>query len=69
LDQANPCAFSSQIAGPWRDSVPTRERLLFDVFQRLRLVPTERHTEAKALLERIASMLIKLAKSLQAPPE
>jgi four helix bundle protein len=42
---------------------------LFDVFQRLRLVPTERHTEAKALLERIASMLIKLAKSLQAPPE
>jgi four helix bundle protein len=42
---------------------------IFDVFQRLRLVPTERHTEAKALLERIASMLIKLAKSLQAPPE
>jgi len=42
---------------------------IFDVFQRLRLVPTERHTEAKALLERIASMLIKLAKSLKAPPK
>ena len=42
---------------------------IFDVFQLLRLVPAERYTVAKALLERIASMLIKLAKSLQAPPE
>ena len=42
---------------------------LFDVFQLLRLVSAERHTEAKTLLERIASMLIKLAKSLQAPPD
>jgi four helix bundle protein len=40
-----------------------------DVVQRLRLVPTERHTEAKARLERIASRVITLAKSLQAPPE
>jgi four helix bundle protein len=40
-----------------------------DVVQRLRLVPTERHTEAKARLERIASRVIQLAKSLQAPPE
>ena len=38
---------------------------IFDVFLRLRSVPSERHGEAKALLERIASMLIKLAKSLQ----
>ena len=37
---------------------------IFDVFLRLRAVPAERHSEAKALLERIASMLIKLAKSL-----
>ena len=42
---------------------------LFDVFQLLRLVSAERHTEAKTLLERIASVLIKLAKSLQAPPD
>ena len=42
---------------------------IFDVFQLLRLVSAERHTEAKTLLERIASMLIKLAKSLQAPPD
>ena len=40
---------------------------IFDVFHILRLVSPERHTEAKSLLERIASMLIKLAKSLQAP--
>ena len=37
--------------------------------QLLCLVPAERYTVAKPLLERIASMLIKLAKSLQAPPE
>jgi len=39
---------------------------IFDVFLRLRAVAPERHGEAKAMLERIASMLIKLAKSLQA---
>ena len=41
---------------------------IFDVLHLLRLVPVERHAEAKALRERIASMLIRLAKSLQAPP-
>ena len=39
------------------------------MFHILRLVPAERYTAAKALLERIASMWIKLSKSLQAPPE
>jgi four helix bundle protein len=42
---------------------------LFDVVQLLRLISAERNTEAKTLLVRIASMLIKLAKRLQAPPD
>jgi four helix bundle protein len=38
---------------------------IFDVLLRLRAVSPERHIEAKKQLERIASMLIKLAKRLQ----
>ena len=38
---------------------------IFDVLLRLRAVSADQHGEAKKQLERIASMLIKLAKSLQ----
>ena len=38
---------------------------IFDVLLRIRTVSPERHREAKVLLQRVASMLIKLAKGLQ----
>jgi len=40
---------------------------VFDVLLRLRVVSTQIHADAKRTLERIASMLIKLAKSLEEP--
>ena len=43
----------------------TESAAIFDVLLRLHAVSEERHREGKALLERIASMLIKLAKSLE----
>jgi four helix bundle protein len=38
---------------------------IYDVFLRLKLTTTEHHTECKTILDRIASMLTKMAKSLQ----
>ena len=37
---------------------------ILDVLLRLHLIPVERHGEGKKMLERIVSMLIKLAKNL-----
>jgi four helix bundle protein len=36
---------------------------ILDVCLRLKLAPSERHAEGKALLDRIAAMLVKLAKA------
>jgi four helix bundle protein len=38
---------------------------ILDVCLRLKLITPERHAEGKAMLERVASMLIKLARNLQ----
>jgi len=38
---------------------------IYDVLLRLKLTTTERHAECKAMLDRIASMLTKMAKNLQ----
>jgi four helix bundle protein len=46
----------------------TESAAIYDVLVRLKLISSERHTECKAILERIASMLIKLAKNLQPEP-
>ena len=43
----------------------TESAAIYDVLLRLKLIPTERHTECKAMLDRIASMLVKMAKNLQ----
>ena len=45
----------------------TESAAIFDVLLRLRVLSTETHADAKQKLERIASMLIKLAKSLEEP--
>ena len=43
----------------------TESAAIYDVLLRLKLIPTERYTECKAMLDRIASMLVKMAKNLQ----
>jgi hypothetical protein len=43
----------------------TESAAIYDVLLRLKLISTERHTECKAMLDRIASMLVKMAKNLQ----
>ena len=39
---------------------------ILDVTLRLKLVPADRHADGKAMLERIAAMLVKLAKAQEA---
>jgi four helix bundle protein len=46
----------------------TESAAIFDILLRLRLTSPERHAESKAALERIVSMLTKLAKNLQQSP-
>ena len=41
----------------------TESAAIFDVFVRLKLITTEQHATAKGMLERIAAMLVKLAKA------
>jgi len=41
----------------------TESAAIFDVFLRLKLIPVEQHAAAKAMLERVAAMLVKLAKA------
>ena len=43
----------------------TESAAIFDVLLRIRAIPEERHRQGKALLERIVSMLIRLAKGLE----
>ena len=43
----------------------TESAAIYDVLLRLKLISSERHTECKAMLDRIASMLVKMAKNLQ----
>jgi four helix bundle protein len=45
----------------------TESAAIFDVFLRLKLVSAEQHSAAKAMLERVAAMLVKLAKAQEDP--
>ncbi len=44
----------------------TESAAILDVCLRLKLVPPELHSDGKAILERIAAMLVKLAKAQEA---
>ena len=44
----------------------TESAAIYDVLLRLKLTATERHAECKTMLDRIVSMLVKMAKNLQA---
>ena len=46
----------------------TESAAIYDVLFRLKLIPIERHAECKAMLDRIASMRVKMAKNLHANP-
>ena len=41
----------------------TESAAIFDVFVRLKLISADQHSVAKGMLERIAAMLVKLAKA------
>ena len=43
----------------------TESAAIYDVLLRLKLISMERHTECKAMLDRIASMRVMMAKNLQ----
>lgn len=43
----------------------TESAAIFDICLRLRLIDSERHARAKALLDRVVAMLVKLASSLE----
>ena len=46
----------------------TESAAIYGVLLRLKLINTDRHTECKANLDRITSMLVKMAKNLQTTP-
>lgn len=50
---------------PDRGRVHTECAAIYDVLLRLKLTTTERHAECKAMLNRTASMLTKMAKNLE----